>query len=107
MRLFELDYLEMHHRLKEDFHKLCSSNLDMIVFRFCHYLNVRVVFIEDSSSKKRISQFIDKSIVIPPQKSQTLIIETNFPLNQDFTQFFLVLQNNFTVFETFRVTVGL
>ena len=46
-------------------------------------------------------------MIIPPQQTHTLIIETNFPLNQDFTQFFLVLQNNFTVFETYRVTVGL
>lgn len=107
IRLFELDFLEMNHRLKEDFLKLCSSNIDMLVFRFCHYLNVRVAFVEDGSGKKRISQFTDRSLVIPPQKSHTLIIEANFPISQDFTQFYLVLQNNFTVFETYRVTVGL
>lgn len=102
LQIFELEYLDLHSRIKEDFGKFCETFPDVMMFRFCHYLNVRLASLTDHT-RSRLP--LDKPIQLPPHQTHTATLAVAYPPGRERLQFFLVAANNATRFETYRISV--
>jgi regulation of enolase protein 1 (concanavalin A-like superfamily) len=76
-----------------------------MMFRYCHYVNARVTSVTDAS-RNRLAN-IDKPLVVARGKSHTITLGISYPPGREKTQFFLVVANNCSKFETYRISVML
>lgn len=105
--MFELDYLDAYARIKEDFAKFCEKYPDVMSFRFCHFLNARLTNTTDSVNKSIMPISNDKAVILAPGQSHKLTFFVSFAPGRDKTELYLIFANNFTQFETYRLTVHL
>jgi hypothetical protein len=78
-----------------------------MMFRYCHYLNSKILHVTDLANKSRLHFAHDKPLVLQPGQSHTVTLSITFPSGREKTQFFLVFANNFTQFETYSLTTYL
>ena len=99
--------MEAYARIKEDFTKFCEKYPDVMSFRFCHFLNSRLTNTTDSSNKSVLPLTNDKALILAPGQTHKLTFFVSFAPGRDKTELYLIFANNYTQFETYRLTVYL
>lgn len=106
-QVFELEYLDAYARIKEDFNKFCEKYPDVMVFRFCHFLNSRLINIAETSNKSILPLANEKAVILAPGQTHRLTFSVTFATGRDKVELYLIFANNYTQFETYRLIIHL
>ena len=85
LQIFEMEYMDSYARIKEDFAKFCEKYPDVMSFRFCHFLNSKLIKTVDSYNKSILPANNDKAVILAPGQSHKLTFFVSFPPGRDKT----------------------